>query len=178
MTHLAWSMAASGARLGNPMDTFIAAVVGAIVGGIFAIVGGYLAAHYTIEQEKKAREQDQFEDFVAAVRVVRYELAANTATLDSYLQLGGQLVHELHDSQFRAVQLVIARRLPEALRVQLIHTYGMLPFATGNVQNLAAGTSSNPAAARGVIQSVRDELASTGLALAQYLVNDLKVAMA
>jgi hypothetical protein len=171
-------MAASAARLAAAMDTFIAAVVGAVVGGIFAIVGGYLAARYTIGQEKKAREQDQFEDFVASVRVVRYELAANTATLDSYLQLGGQLVHELEDSQFRAVQLVIARRLPEALRVQLIHTYNMLPFATGNVQSLAAATSSNPVVAKGVIQSVRDELASTGLALAEYLANELKVPVA
>ncbi len=149
-----------------------------MVGGILAIVGGYLAARYTVKQEKKAKEQDQFEDFGAAVRVVRYELAANTATLDSYIQLGGQLVHVLDDAQFRAVQLVIARRLPEALRVKLIHAYNMLPFATGNVQALAAGTSSNPAAAKGVIQSVRDELAAVGLELAQYLANDLKVPMA
>jgi len=167
-------MAASGARLWDSLDTFI----GAVVGGIFAIVGGYLAARYTINEERKAKAHDDLEDFVAAVRVVRYELAANTATLDSYLQLGGQLVNEMDDSQFRAVQLTIARRLPEHLRVQLVHAYGMLPFATGNIQNIAAGTASNPAAAKAVVQSVRDDLAATGLALAQYLANDLHVAMA
>lgn len=72
---------------------------------------------------------------------------------------------------------MIARRLPEALRVQVVHAYNMLPFATGNVQFLATGKSSNAAAAKGVIQSVRDDLANTRLALAQYLANDLKVAM-
>lgn len=73
-------------------------MLGSVVGGILAIAGGYLAAWYTIDKQEKAKEKEQFEDFVAAVRVVRYE-PANIATLDSYLQFGGQLVHELDDSQ-------------------------------------------------------------------------------
>ncbi len=166
-----------GAIIGGAL-AIIGGLVGAVVGGILAIVGGYLAARYTTEQEKKAKQQDQFEDFVAAVRVVRYELAANTATHDSYLQFGGQLVHELDDSQFRAVQLVIARRLPEALRVQLIHGYGMLPFATGNVQFIASAKSANTVKAKSVIKSVRDDLANVSVALAQYLANELNVAVA
>lgn len=165
-----------GAIIGGIL-AIIGGLVGAVVGGILAIVGGFLAARYTTEHEKKAKQQDQFEDFVAAVRVVRYELAANTATLDSYLQFGGQLVHELEDSQFRAVQLVIARRLPEALRVQLIHAYNMLAFATGNVQFIASAKSANPAKAKAVVQSVRDDLANANDALAAYLANDLKVAV-
>jgi hypothetical protein len=154
------------------------ALIGAIVGGIFALVGGYLAARYTVGHEKKNKEADQAEDFAAAVRVVRYELAANTATLDSYLQFGGKLVHDLEDEQFRAVQLVIARRLPENLRVQLIHAYNMIPFALGNIDVLATSTSSDPVKARKVIEDVREELAAMGMALADYLANTLKVAMA
>jgi hypothetical protein len=154
------------------------ALVGAIVGGLLAIIGGYLAARYTVRQEKKNKDVDQAEDFAAAVRVVRYELAANTATLDSYLEFGGKLVHDLEDEQFRTVQLVIARRLPENLRVQLIHAYNMIPFAVGNIEALAAGTSSDTAKARKVIEDVRAELAAMGVALADYLANTLKVPMA
>lgn len=152
-------------------------LAGAVVGGILAIVGGYLAARYTIDQERRAKEQEQFEDFVAAVRVVRVELASNTATLDSYLQLGGQLVHELGDDQFRKVQLLLFRRLPEQLRVELVKAYHMIPFATGNVQFIASGKSSNTTKAKAVIKDVRDDLEKANVALASYLVDDLKVAM-
>ena len=153
------------------------ALIGAIVGGIFAIVGGYLAARYTINQEKNAKEQDQFEDFVAAVRVVRVELASNTATLDSYLELGGQLVHDLVDDQFRKVQLLLFRRLPEPLRVELVKAYHMIPFATGNVRFIELGKSTDPDKTREVIKDTRDDLEKANVALASYLVNDLKVAM-
>lgn len=154
------------------------ALVGAIVGGVLAIVGGVLAAWYTTKREKDAKEADAFEDYVAAVRVVRWELASNTATLDTYLQFGGQLVHDLDDSQFRAVQLALARRLPDKLRVLVVHAYHMIPFATGNIQFIASNASSNATQAQQVIQGVRDDLASAGNALATYMSHDLKVAVA
>jgi hypothetical protein len=163
-----------GAIVGGVL-AIVGGLIGAIVGGILAIVGGYLAAWYTINQEKKTRQQDQLDDIAAAVRVVRYELAANTATLDSYLQFGGQLVHALDDEQFRRVLLTLARHLPELLRVQVVHAYKMLPSATGNIAFLGAGKSSNAGKAKAVITSVRDDLAAAGEALRLYLVNDLKV---
>jgi hypothetical protein len=152
-------------------------VFGAAIGGIFAIVGGYLAARYTVDREKESKERDQFEDFVAAVRVVRVELASNITVLDTYLKFGGQLVHELGDDQLRGVQLVLFRRLPEQLRVQVVHAYHMVPLAIGNVQFIASGTSSNPVKAKRVIKDVRDELQKVNVALASYLAVDLKVAM-
>lgn len=152
-------------------------IFGAFIGGAFAIAGGYLAARYTVGQEKKAKEQDQFEDFLASVRVVRAELASNTATLDSYLKLGGQLVHQMDDELYRRVQLLLFRRLPEPLRVQLFHAYAMLPFATGNVQFIASGKSQNPAQAQVVIKSVRDDLEAANNALADYLANTLNVSV-
>jgi hypothetical protein len=153
-------------------------IVGAVVGGIFAILGGFIAAHYAADRDRAAKEADQLQDFAAAVRVVRYELAANSATLASYLQFGGQLVHDLEDEQFRKVQLLLARRLPELLRVQLVHAYRMLPFATGNVQFIASGTSANPAKAKAVIQSVKGDLDKADTALHDYLANTLKMAVA
>jgi len=181
------------ARLGAAVDPVTAAIfaaiigaiiagilgiAGAVVGGIFALVGGLLAARYAADRDRAAKEADQLEDFAAAVRVVRYELAANSATLASYLQFGGKLVHDLEDEQFRKVQLLLARRLPEPLRVQLVHAYRMLPFATGNVQFIASGTSSNTAKANAVIQSVKGDLDNADTALHDYLANTLKVAVA
>jgi hypothetical protein len=156
----------------------ILGVLGAIIGGVFAIVGGFLAARYAADRDKEAREAEQLEDFAAAVRVVRYELAANSATLASYLQFGGKLVHDMEDEQFRKVQLVLARRLPGPLRVQVVHAYRMLPFAAGNVQFIASATPSNIAKAKAVIQSVKVDLDNADTALRDYLENTLNVASA
>ena len=167
-------LVASAARLGSSVD----ALIGAIIGGLLTIVGGYLAAAYTLGREKKNREQDQLEDFAAAIRIVRYELATDATSIDVYLKAGGQLVHELGDSQFRSVQIVLARRLPLELRLEVVHAYSMLPFATGNVAFIASGTSSDPKKAREVIESVMKDLTDAGEGLRLYLVNVLKVAEA
>ena len=158
------------------VDGLLGAIIGALIGGTLTVVGGYLAASYTLGQEKKSKQQDALEDLAAATRVVRYELATNATTIDGWLQRGqGKLTHDLVDTQFKSVQLLMARRLPQKLRIQLVHAYTMLPFATGNIAFLESGTSSDPQKAKGVIASVRDDQSNACEALRLYLVNDLKV---
>lgn len=125
-------------------DGFGGTLLGAITGGVLAIVGAYLANRYLANREAKTAHDSEKHDLAAALRIVRYELVAMCASVDSLLKYNlADLPTPVTDSAFRSVQLVIARHYtPEYMtpidRAQLVNAYALLAFVTRDVKLLQA----------------------------------------
>jgi len=102
-------------------DAVVAAVVGAIVGGILTVVGGFLGVLWV----RKRDEADADKRFVAAVTIVLDELGVNEINIKHLVgQSVGQL--EVYDSAYRSVELILANRLPTDDRRLVAEAYAPL----------------------------------------------------
>ncbi|HKV32667.1 MAG TPA: hypothetical protein VJT14_16805 [Candidatus Dormibacteraeota bacterium] len=104
-------------------DGVIGAVIGAFVGGLLTVVGGYFATRRIRSLDNQAAERRAGEEFWAAALVVIDEMNANIATLEVTLQHDQNSIPELHDSVYREQQLVLALRLPVDVRSALAEAY-------------------------------------------------------
>ena len=150
-------------------------LIGAVLGGLLTVIGGFLATRWQAKQEEGRAQQQREDELIAAIRIVRYELAADAASLASFLKYA-QLPQALTDTSFRSVQLVIARRLNPKLRVEVVNAFNMLQIGVDAATNLGRIAIDDwPHEQRETIESVVKDLDRAGLALRNHLVNDLKV---
>jgi hypothetical protein len=157
-------------------------LIGALLGGLLTVVGGFLATMWQAKQEEarsrlvREREEDEQADaLVAAIRIVRYELAADAASLASFLKYA-RLPRPLTDASFRSVQLVIARRLNPELRLEVVKAFNMLPIGMDAAMELSQVAMDKwPHEQREAIELVVKDLDDAGLALRKHLIDDLKV---
>ena len=171
-------------------DGFGGAVLGALSGGALAILGAYLANRYLADREAANAKTEEKQDLAAALRLVRYELAALCASIDSLLKYKlFELPTPVTDAGFRSVQLTIARHHePEYMnshdRASLVNAYELLAFVTRDVKLLqsatqaaAAGTPAGGAWPKHVVDSLTSTLGtlkSVDDRLRQVLVENLK----
>jgi hypothetical protein len=102
---------ATGLGIGRSFDTaFRAALVGALVGGALAVVGGYLGSKELIDRDDRRERQD----LIAAIQVARSEISFDAALLGDLIaqKFEKYLRANLHDSDFRQVNVALARGLP------------------------------------------------------------------
>jgi hypothetical protein len=171
-------------------DGFGGAVLGALSGGALAILGAYLANRYLADREADNAKKEEKQDLAGALRLVRYELAALCASIDSLLKYKlFELPTAVTDAGFRSVQLTIARHHePEYMnsqdRAHLVNAYELLAFVTRDVKLLqsatqaaAAGTPPGGAWPKQVVDSLTSTLGtlkSVDDRLRQVLVENLK----
>jgi hypothetical protein len=109
-------------------DGFGGAVLGAILGGILAAGGGYLATRH-IRQLDIQRDLDQaIRDYRAAVVVVSEELFANRVVALHYSSGGPHFITDtssigLSDASYLAVEHFLADRLPQDARDAMVRAY-------------------------------------------------------
>jgi hypothetical protein len=101
-----------------PLEGFVDALAGAIVGGILTGAAGFLGILYV-----RAKERDnEHTRFLAAVRVVLDELGANETNIAA---LTGQAFgrFEVYDSTYRGVELLLANYMRRDDRRLLAEAY-------------------------------------------------------
>ena len=125
-----WLAATSAAWITLPehfWDGFGGAVLGAIVGGVLAAGGGYLATRRIRTLDIKRAEDQANRDYRAAVRVVLDELYANRGVAD-HLRAGAHFVSDpssigLSEASYLRVEHFLAYRLPEPIRNAVASAY-------------------------------------------------------
>jgi hypothetical protein len=92
---------------------FWVALSGALVGGVLAMVGNYLGSRALIDRE---RRRDQ-RDLVGAIQVARSEISFNAAILSDLVsrRFANFMRAGIRDTDFRQVNVVLARELPPEL---------------------------------------------------------------
>ena len=114
------------------------------------------------------------DDLIAAIRIVRFELARNGAYLNAAVITDVPGTPELTESNYRSVQALLERNLPAKLRTELALAYIVLPVAT---QNLAAYNRSsgdrNPSIIEGV-RKIENRVKAVSVELLNYLQDSLK----
>jgi hypothetical protein len=120
-------MAASSFLPEHFWDGFGGAVLGAIVGGVLAAGGGYLATRRIRQLDIQRAEDQAVRDYRAAVVVVSDELYANRAVARNLTQ-GPHFATDpssvgLSEASYLAVEHSLADRLPEATRNAVANAY-------------------------------------------------------
>jgi hypothetical protein len=114
----------------------LAAIIGALIGGILTFAGSFVSSWWLGRTERGARREQERLDLIGAITIVEYELVENVAWLQSkLLHPGGARPVPLSNVAYRSVQLLLARRLPAQLSTQVARTYAMVPVAEADVQH-------------------------------------------
>jgi hypothetical protein len=101
-----------------PPEGFVDALAGAIVGGVLTGVAGFLGILYVRGKDRS----DEHTRFLAAVRVVLDELAANETNIAALVgQAFGRF--EVYDSTYRSVELLLANYVRRDDRRLLAEAY-------------------------------------------------------
>jgi uncharacterized membrane protein YjjP (DUF1212 family) len=89
---------------------FLIAFMGAVVGGVLAMLASYLGSREMIDRDERREQQD----LIRAIQVARSEISTNAALLTDMVarHFENFISVHLHDSDFRQVNTVLARGLP------------------------------------------------------------------
>jgi hypothetical protein len=102
----------------SPPESFVDALVGAIVGGVLTGVAGFLGILYVRGKDKG----DEHTRFLAAVTVVLDELGANETNIAALIgQAFGRF--EVYDTTYRSVELLLANYVRRDDRRLLAEAY-------------------------------------------------------
>jgi hypothetical protein len=90
-------------------EVFWATVIGAVVGGLFTVVGGYFGSQVIVRRER----QREHRELVGAIQLARTEMAGNMALIDFIIQdPKSRHRHRLSEGSYRAIEYVLAAGLP------------------------------------------------------------------
>lgn len=98
-----------------PANPAFLVLLGAVVGGIFTLFGGYFGSRVMINDERQRLRRE----FIGALHVTRSDLGHNASTLQWKLDHNEALTLQLSDRDFRSVQSVLAQNLPPRLFIWL-----------------------------------------------------------
>lgn len=150
----------------NPAFPF---VVGAVVGGLFAVVGGYLGSRVLVSDERRRQRHE----LIAAIQMTRAEMARNMTTITA--KIGGidmppTAKLELYDVTFRTMAPVLARGLPMPL-------FGWLSEVNNQVSRLreVPSTPGRPKPEMDALDDLHERLRIANRLLLRYLRERFKV---
>jgi len=108
-------------------DGFGGAVLGALAGGLLAVVGGYLATRHIRRLHLRRANDQAIRDYRAAVVIVHDELYTNRTVANNLAQ-GDHFVTDpssigLSDAAYLSVALALVSRLPEDTRNAVANAY-------------------------------------------------------
>jgi len=162
--------------LDGPIQQLARLVPAVLQNSAITFVLGILAtwiARYVFEVRRDATKRR--EELIAAIRIVRYELAANSAAIDLGIKAQQQkLPFDLTDQNYRSVQLLLSRDLDQGHRLLLYQAYATMPMAQMNLK-LQEIRVITPDEAK-VLTSTRSQCDTANENLWGLLVNTFRVA--
>ena len=122
--------------LGIPSVLHNDTLVGAAVGALGAVVGGWLGAALVARRDdlRQAREEERESrrtrrDVAAALRAVLAEATANAVDIDQFIQRGEAATTKLADGDYRLYHELLVRHLPTDVYFVFVASYRQLAFA-------------------------------------------------
>ena len=154
-------------------EVFWATIIGALVGGIFTLLGGRYGSLLLVNGE----QQRQRNELVGAIQVTRSEIARNIASITDQIDKDlGALNIQLFDSSYRSLEPALAAGLPMPLfgwigivNNQLVRVQSIIDRARLNPEG---GMSNNEIMD---IRDLRERLVRLNRLLLRYLRETLKV---
>lgn len=106
-----------------------------VLGGALSVLGGFVGTWFIRWRDGVRDARRRRDKLIAAIRVVRYELSSNAAGIASLISnISGMLLPiDVRDRNYREVQFVLARELPQTLREQVARAYETMFVATANL---------------------------------------------
>lgn len=138
-------------------------IIGAVIGGVFTIVGGYLGSRVIVRDERKRERQE----LIAAIQMTRAELARNIATIlakQGATDVPPTAKLELYDDAFRLVAPTLARGLEMPL-------FGWISELNNQAVRLrdVPGIEGRPKAEMDALEYLRERLVVANRLLIRYL---------
>jgi hypothetical protein len=111
-------------------------LVDILIGGACTLAGGFGSAWLLVWLERRGDEKRLNEELLASVNVTLQELHRNATWLEAKLDApGGASAIPLSDSSYRAVQVLLARKLEVDVVARLGYVYNEVPQAEAIVQH-------------------------------------------
>jgi len=114
---------------------FWTALLGAFVGGVFTLIGGFGGAWLLGQSERNAAAEHERLDLIGAITITEFELSVNRSWLNGIAEHPEMKISSpLSNVGYRSVQLLLARKLPDDVGRELATAYGMIPTADFIIQ--------------------------------------------
>jgi hypothetical protein len=158
-------------------DVYRATITGAVVGGVFALLGGGVGSLLLLFFEGRRAAAKAREDFIGAVLSVKIGLEANYTAIEAAITppWTGAIIPAglVSDSRYLAAERLLAARLPAALLSKVGSSYAMVPLAIHMLGTISGG--SLPAREQATLKHIADKAREADVALGAYITTELKV---
>jgi hypothetical protein len=143
-----------------------------LLGGGLTVVGGFLGTAYLRWRDIRRENREVRDQLIAAIRIVRHELTRNGSYLHSVIVMQAPPTIDLTESNYRSVQLVLARHLPGTVRSAVAFSYTVLPTANDafEVMRSTAGATSPLEA----LKKIQEYIEMANQLLFDHLTKELK----